>query len=160
MLTSKQGIFTGVSVRVKCDHGFYKFYPVSHDDLQRFTSLHNITLVKSRDFYTFPLLAELGTFSIRGLAYGGAVAIFSFQGEPWEVMRKNNLVYDMETKLILPKSSVIKIVKVLEAGNYYFSDSNIIQAGSITTGAQRVLSFDGVMDMQGLALRMREVSFV
>ena len=83
-------------MKIICEHGYYKFYPETPNDLIIFSDTYGVDLVKVGDFYTYPELATLPDYSIKNQGLGGFPAILNYAGKPWDVFRENKLNYDAE----------------------------------------------------------------
>lgn len=88
-------------MQIICEHGFYKFYPDAPNELVVFADKFGVELVKMDDFYTYPALADLPDYSIKGQPYGGIVSPVNYSGRPWSVFRENKLNYDVESGTIV-----------------------------------------------------------
>lgn len=132
-------------MKIICDHGFYKFYPEKQEDLFLFTNYLGIELRKKDDYYTYPLLAELPNFSIRPNLYGLAPSIKTFEGSPSQIMKENNLVYNLATGTLVTVESILYSGQLKSLGRKWISERAMIQAGMII-GSGRIKTFDGVFD--------------
>jgi hypothetical protein len=89
---------------IKCNHGYYKFYEETPEEIAKFNTFYGQDLTAKDDYYTFAALKDLEKYSIKGALYGALTALESFEGEIWEVMRKNGFVYDFLNKVLSFKS--------------------------------------------------------
>lgn len=145
-------------MRVLCRHGHFAFYPVDADEVGRFTTYFGIELEQDRDFYTFPKLAGAPGYSLRVLPYLGTPATATYAGEPWEVMRENGFVYSLQTKLLVPKLSIVSVVDFPQTG-YFFKVNGFVQPGSRTILGRQVLGYDGEFVQSTFQLRISRLSY-
>lgn len=146
-------------MRVLCRHGHYAFYPRNEKDISRFSSYYDEELVRERDFYTFPRLQNAPNYSLAGKLYQGTIAIRTFAGEPWEIMRENNYVYHIASGLLVPKAGITIIVDPPQIGYSFLAQSPLLQAGSFNSAGQRLLSFDGEFLQSNFQFRVSEFEY-
>ena len=119
-------------MRIQCKHGFFIFRESKVGEISDFMSLTGLSLAPREDYYTFETLQNAPDYSLIGKPLvGGAVAIKTFQGAPWEVFEANGLVYDFTLDLVVPIATIIAKTKVKLAGNYFVSPG-LILPGSLT----------------------------
>ena len=145
-------------MRVICRHGHYAFYPRRAGDLAAFVNRFSQELVSFDDYFTFPLLAGAKEYSLKGANFLNLPATETFAGKPWEIMKANGFVYNIQTKLLVQAASIIASTNVYRTGLYYTSESSLIQAGSLNAGGVKLLSYDGEYNSDDLILRLREFS--
>jgi len=145
-------------MRVICRHGHFSFYPQYPDELARFAVLIGRTLVRKDDYYTFEELAELEKYSINGTLNGSMVSTVTYEGQPWEVMKENNMVYSLEFGFIVSKTAILSMVKLTEVGSYWIANVPLIQPGSLNYLGLRIMSYDGELDLATSMLKIFEVS--
>jgi hypothetical protein len=148
------------SMRVLCRHGHYSFYPRTASDISRFASFYNQELVRVDDYYTFPFLKDLESYSLKGLAYKNLLAGVTFEGKPWEVMRENAFVYSLALKTLVPKASINFVLNPPKTGFYFTSETPMIQAGSLNALGIQLLSFDAEYQFDINKLRVRGFDYV
>lgn len=128
-------------MRIKCIHGYFIFEEEEAGEISRFTSTLGLDLVAKDNYYTFPLLADAGEYSLDGLLYlGDAIANVTHEGKPWEVMEENEFIYDFTRGIIRNLLAVTEWADIEDAGNYFIS-SGLILPGSITDGGGRVTDY-------------------
>lgn len=143
-------------MRVVCRHGHFAFYPQTSEDVGRFTSFYRAELFREDDYYTFASLVGLPRYSIAGAPYGSLVALTTFEGRhAWEVMRENGFVFDLTTKLLMPKAAVIGLADISRSSYYYLKQNALIQPGARTRLAQQVISYDGDLEIRTQLLKIR-----
>ncbi len=70
----------------------------------------------------------------------GAPAIKTFEGEPWEVMEENDLVYDFTQDKVVPISTITQAVQTKQTANYFLANG-LILPGSLTEEGLRVKDY-------------------
>lgn len=128
-------------MKINCLHGYFTFHEERIGEVSDFVSLFGLELVFKDDHFTFADLAEAPDFSIKGYSYLNAVATKTFAGpRAWDTMRANEFVYNYDTGLIVPLTSISNLVSLKNAGKYYIS-SGLIVPGSLTDGGTRVTDY-------------------
>lgn len=127
-------------MKIECLHGYFKFHELEAGQLSKFMSLYDLEIERSGDHFTFSDLVDAPKYSIAGGTFLGSPTLVTFEGEPWDVMRKNGLVYDIVRGLVVPIISVINAMRVEVAGNYFVT-SGMIQPGSVTDDGRRVTDY-------------------
>lgn len=127
-------------MRVECLHGYFRFSEESAGQISKFISLFGLEIERAGDHFTFSDLVDAPTHSIVGGTFLGVPTISTFEGEPWEVMRENRLIYDFQKGLVVPIDSVLQVVSIAQAGNYFVT-SGMILPGSITDDGSRVTDY-------------------
>ena len=127
-------------MRVDCIHGYFKFYETYPGQISKFMSLFGLEIERNGDHYTFADLVDAPKHSIAGGTFLGAPTLETFEGEPWEVMRENNLVYDFSRGLVVPIALILQAAPVETAGNYFVS-TGMIQPGSVMDDGSRVTDY-------------------
>lgn len=126
---------------VKCRHGYFIFEETRPGQISDFVSRYGISVVPSRDHWTFSFLKDAPKYSIIGNPYLGFVATSTIEGDPWEVMRANNIVYDFTLGIMVLKTSVTRQVRLSNTSRYYLS-SGLIVPGSLSENGLRVEDYD------------------
>lgn len=128
-------------MRIDCLHGYFKFTEVKAGEVSFFQSRFGLELVLHKDgYFTFPFLIDAPKYSIEGSTYLGAEATETFEGQPWEVMQKNSLVYNFVTDEVVLAQSISTNLLLLES-NFYFVSTGLILPGSLTNSGKRVVSY-------------------
>ncbi len=130
-------------MKFNCEHGFYTFYPESMDDQAYFEANTGYSLTRYGRGLTFPFLAELPDYSIKGQAYGNLTATVNYAGHPADVLRANGFVFDLTSKKLVALESVNQSVKLYEQQNGAYIALELPQAGARHNQAP-LLSFTGV----------------
>jgi hypothetical protein len=144
-------------MRIKCLHGYFIFEEMESGDASLFSSTLGLDLVQKDNYYTFPLLADAGEYSLANKIYlGDAVANVTHQGKPWEVMEENELVYDFTRGTVRRISTITEWADIANAGNYYVS-SGLILPGSITDGGLRVKEYTAWLLWDSMQFRYSEI---
>jgi hypothetical protein len=114
-------------------------------EISDFISLFGFDLVSEKDYYTFSTLQDAPRYSIAGGLYLGAPAIVTYEGEPWEVMEANSLVYDYDEDKVISILTVTDILKLKETNRYFIADGMILP-GSLTEDGSRVTDYSAFYD--------------
>lgn len=132
---------SGCSVLIKCLHGFFIFEERKVGQISDFMSLfEGLEIVRSGALYTFASLADAPRYSIEGGEYLGAAATVTIEGEPWEIMRANKLVYDFDADELVPIASISRRVQLEPTANAILSPG-LIMPGSLTEEGERVKDY-------------------
>ncbi len=103
-------------------------------------SLYDLEIVPKDNYFTFPTLLEAPEYSLAGGTYLGAAATETYEGNPWEVMRANELIYNFLSDEIVPIAQILKTVTLESTGRYYLSNG-LILPGSVTADGLRVKDY-------------------
>ena len=145
-------------MRVRCAHGYFFFHEDETGELARFASRYELSIVPKDWYYTFETLADAPNYSLKNLSYLGTPASERFSGQPWEVMRKNRLVYDFSDDTVKPIASVTTPLVISESRDYLFA-GGLLLPGSVNSRGQRVTDFTGTFASDGLKFRYTEVLY-
>jgi hypothetical protein len=146
-------------MRVLCRHGHFSFYPNGEEDISRFCSYFNFALEREDDFYTFSKLKGAPRYSIAGESYLGITAVKTYEGRgPWEVMRENGFVYNIATKLLVLKASILATIEIPDTGSYFLGENFLIQPGSRDGFGNQVMSYSAEFIQSIKSLRISEFS--
>lgn len=132
-------------MRIECLHGYYKFSETRPGQLSEFASLYDLDLDRNGDHFTFADLVDAPTHALAGGLYLGAPCLFTIEGPPWEVMRKNKLVYDFTKGQVVPILTILNVCDFVQAGFTYVSNGMIL-AGSVTEDGSRVTDYAAFFD--------------
>jgi hypothetical protein len=127
-------------MKIECLHGYYKFSETQSGELSHFASLFGLELERSGDHFTFSDLVDAPTHSLTGGTFLGAPTLFAMEGPPWEVMRKNKLVYDFQKGLVVPILAILTVCDFVQAG-FNFVSNGMILGGSVTEDGSRVTDY-------------------
>lgn len=127
-------------MKIACIHGYFKFLEERPGEISQFSNLFGLELARSGDHFTFADLVDAPRYSIAGQTYLGAPATETFEGEPWEVMRENGLVYDFSQGLVVPIAAIVRSAPISQAGFYRVSNGMIVP-GSVTEDGGRVTDY-------------------
>ncbi len=127
-------------MKVECLHGYFRFSELSAGELSKFASLFGFTLARNGDHFTFEDLVGAPRHSIAGGTFLGAATSETFEGEPWDVMRENRLVYNFQTGEIVSLDSIDQPVAISEAGGYFVAPGMILP-GSVIDDGSRVTDY-------------------
>jgi hypothetical protein len=107
--------------------------------------------------FTFDFLKTAKRYSILGADYLGLPAVDTYAGEPWEVMRANSFVYNINTDEVVAISSITQRVEVARSENYFVS-SGLILPGALTDDGSRVKDYSAWYLFDRQIFRYSEVS--
>lgn len=144
---------------INCQHGYFRFYEDVIGDAGHFNSFFGLDLVRDQDFFTFSRLESAPKYSLLGKTYLGAVTTQSFQGEPWEVMEANGLVYNFQTGLLVQILSITTQIELFQS-QYCFISKGLILPGSLTKDGKRVKSYQGHYSFRTQRFKYSEVTYV
>ncbi len=144
-------------MRIDCLHGYFKFTETRSGQLQQFANYFRFDLTRSGDHFTFLDLFDAPKHSIAGGTFLGIPTTATFEGQPWEVMRENGLVYNFITGKIVPIASIVQTAKLDQAATYLVS-SGMILPGSITDDG-RVTDYSAHYDAAMSVFRYSEVEY-
>lgn len=144
-------------MKIKCLHGYFVFEESRAGEASDFSSLFGLDLVRKADYFTFADLEDAPEYSIKGASLLNAVATKTFEGPPGEVFRANEMVYNYDTGLLVPISSVTNIVQLYNAGNFYVSPG-LIFPGSLTDRGFRVTDYAAWFSTDTLKFKYSEVT--
>ncbi len=132
-------------MRISCEHGYYSFWPDREEDLFLLVNYLNIELVKKNDYYTYPLLADLGDHVFKPNLYGKFPSDKNFAGNPKEIMKALGLVYNLATGTLVKKEAITLSGTLTPMARNWLSERSMIQSGTII-GTGRIVSFEGVFN--------------
>lgn len=147
-------------MRILCRHGHFAFYPDNAKDVARFSNYFDQELERDGDFYTFAPLVGLKRYSLLGKLYGNLPALSTYEGRgPWEVMRENGFVYHLQTKLLVPKLTILNVLQPVMTDGYFLTTTPLIQPGSRNQIGQQILSYDAQYIEGSFQLKVLELSY-
>ncbi len=132
----------GFTLLIKCLHGFFIFEEQRAGQISQFMSLFEGLEIVSNDagIFTFASLVEAPSHSLEGGEYLEAPVLKTFEGEPWEIMRENGLVYNFDLDEVVPIESITQRVTLFEGQDAIFSPG-LILPGSLTDEGERVTDY-------------------
>lgn len=143
---------------INCAHGYFKIFENRPGEVSKFMSLTELSLVQKGDYFTFEFLAAAPEYALAGKTYLGAPVTVSIAGKPWEIMRANSLVYDFNTDLVVPISTITRVMDLKTGSDYYFSDGLLVP-GSLNDDGQRIKDFLGWFSTAEMRFRYSAVNF-
>ncbi len=132
-------------MKLQCIHGYFKFDEVKAGEISDFMNLFGLEIEKVGDHFTFADLVDAPDYSLPGGTFLGCPTLVAFEGQPWEVMRANSIVYDFSKGLVVPIVTIIQTIKVQSAGNFFLAGGMIIP-GSVTEDGSRVTDYAAFYD--------------
>lgn len=148
-------------MRILCRHGHFALYPERPGEPSNFARVFKAELVREGDYYTFAALAGLPRYSIVGKSYGARTATVTYEGRgPWDVLRQNGFVYSLAAKALVPNASIAVNISPVACGEYVLSQTPLLQPGSRLPNGQAILSYDALLDIGPLRLRLEEFGYV
>lgn len=145
-------------MEIKCLHGFFKFTEHAEGEISQFASLFDLDLVLQDDYFTFDSLSEAPRYSIAGSTYLGAPATETFEGDPWQVMKQNELVYDFLNDVVVPIATIIQSV-TLDLIDYYYLSNGLMLPGSVTDDGFRVTDYSAWYSFDEATFKYSEVEY-
>lgn len=146
-------------MRVLCRHGHFAFYPRNPSDIYRYADSFDVELVRESDYFTFSDLAGAKRYSLVGSPYLNLPALETFEGEPWDVMRENGFVFNVQTGLLVPKASIVGIADITQKGYFYVCNTPLLQPGARTILGRQILSYSGEFNEDKFYLRIVEFGY-
>lgn len=146
-------------MKARCLHGFFIFEEVKVGEVSDFVSYSGLSIVPRGTYFTFEGLQSAPRYSIQGKPYLGATTTKTFEGEPWEVMQANGLVFDFLTNTVKPLLSVTQLVSIKTAGHRFISNG-LILPGSVTEDGKRVKDYAAHYSKESLRWLYSEVTYV
>ncbi len=131
-------------MKVDCINGFYKFTPDNVGEMRIWQDYNGIELANCGDFMTFEHLAKMPNYSFINGTIDNNQLIVNYAGEKSEVLKRNNLVYDWEKDIIVPKNSITASLNVDR--DIFINAAKLPQAGAIN-GLVRMVGFSGFWNM-------------
>lgn len=143
-------------LRIESRHGYFVFEEDKSGEMSNFMDRYGIEIERDGPLFTFADLVGAPDFSLVGGTFLGCPTTVAFEGDPWEVMRENNLVYNVAIGLVVPMLTITDRVSLIEVGNFYLADG-MIQPGSITDGGLRVTDYSAFFSWDRLDFKYSEV---
>lgn len=146
-------------MRVECINGYFKLFENAPGQASDFAILFGFDLVPKDDYFTFSTIEDAPKFSISGSTYLDNDAIKTFEGEPWEVMLENKLVYDPSNDVVVPISSIKQRLTIQATDRYFIADGLIIP-GSMDSTGQVVLGYTCWFSRDSMQFKYSQVNYV
>lgn len=146
-------------MRIDCHHGYFFFREDRTGEVAEVMAYYGFDLVAKDNYYTFPLLESAPDYSLKGAPILGNTATVNYEGNPWEVMEQNSLVFDLISGTVKPIATVINPVTISLAG-FYFVSKGLINPGSVLSDGRKVKSYRGRLSTGTWSYRYSEVSYV
>lgn len=146
-------------MKIKCLHGYFIFEEQRSGEVSDFISLYGLELVPKQNYFTFAELADMPDYSLAGAPLLNTTAIKTFEGPPWEVLEQNDMIFNFNTGLLVPITSIGQRIPLDAAGNYYFSPG-LILPGSLTDRGERVKDYAAWFSKDTMKFKYSEVTFV
>lgn len=127
-------------MKIECVHGYFKFEEKKAGEISDFMNRYGLEIARAGDHFTFADLVDAPDFSLPGGEFLGAATTEAFEGNPWDVMRANDLVYDFSSGRVVPIATILRSLNVSAAGKYYVA-SGMIVPGSVTEDGSRVRDY-------------------
>lgn len=127
-------------MKIECVHGYFKFSEEKAGQVSDFIARFGFEIEKKNGVFVFSDLVDAPDFSIAGSTFLGCPTTQNFEGEPWEVMRANRIIYDFSKGVVVPIDTILQSVKVKAYGNFFLA-SGMILPGSVTEDGLRVTDY-------------------
>lgn len=145
-------------MKITCIHGYFIFREQSVGEIAKFNSLYDQDLTAFDDYYTFSLLVDSPIYTISGTSWLGVLANASFCGKPWELMRENSFVYNVQSSQIVAISTVTNRASITRTYADYLA-RGLIQPGSFDANYQRITGYNGILDFSTLNFYYSELFY-
>lgn len=132
-------------MKIICENGFYKFFPVNVMELEVYQKLSGYKLYFNGMFWTFKDLLDFPKFSFMGQNVGLNIAIKNFSGSQEEVLRENALTYNLKLGIITPKAVVLNYIDY-DKGSF-MSSRHLPQAFGFDKELTKVSGFEAFVDV-------------
>lgn len=146
-------------MKINCLHGFFIFEEEKVGQISDFMSLFGFSILRTDRWFTFASLKDAPDYAIQGSTYLNAPATKTFEGEPWEILNANQLVYDFSLNLVRPIASVSSVIELGRAANY-FTSAGLIIPGSLTREGKKVSGYTCWFSFDTTRFRYSEVTYV
>jgi hypothetical protein len=143
-------------MKIVCNHGYFFFYEDESGEIAKFNTLFNQDLVTKQGYYTFTKLKALDNYAIQGKLYGQTIAIKTYEAEPYEVMRQNNLVYNFTTQMISNKLLSLQQIEAQRCLKFYIAEGLIIPGSFIKGDTRQILGYTCKVNLNELVFRYSE----
>lgn len=145
-------------MRVNCISGYFIFDETKAGQISAFASRYGFEIVRNKNHFTFSSLADAPRFAVAGGTWLDAPITVTCEGEPWDIMRLNGLVYNFILDQVVPIPTVTQLLFLSSAANYYFS-SGLILPASIRDDGKRVTDYAGWFLHDSARFKYSEVSY-
>lgn len=150
---------SGYTVQIDCVGGYFILREKRAGDISDLASLFKgLEFERVDGYFTFKALVNAPRYSIKGGKFLGAPCKVTIEGEPWNVMRANGLGFDFVQNKVVLLSSVVRIVEIAQAANYFLSQGLIVP-GSVADDGLRVTDYAAHYLFNSNKFRYSEVSF-
>jgi hypothetical protein len=144
-------------MKVRCVHGYFFFEEDRTGQFSDFVNRFGLSILPNGDHFTFEALVGAPRYAIAGNTYLGAPATVTYEGEPWEIMRANQLIYNFETGLVQSLLAVTQLTPLRSTGRYFLANG-LILPGSLTDEGSRVTDYSA--RYSDLGFKYSEVTLV
>jgi len=145
-------------MRIRCSHGYFFFWEEEVGEISRFASNYGLKIVPKDDYYTFESLVDAPTYSLENQDYLGATAIVTYEGNPWDVMRQNKLIYDFANDQVVPIDTIPVSAEASRAP-FYFYTGGLLLPGSKRSDGVRVTDYSAHYVFSSNKFRYTEVIY-
>lgn len=128
-------------MRIVCDYGYFKFWPESAAELQRFGVTFGRKLVRKKDYYVFESQASLLDYSIRGNLYAGVPALATVSDEIPMMLFRNNITLSLLLDRHVPISSIVDVSLQYVSPRGIVTGTLLPQPGSFGVGGSRLVGY-------------------
>lgn len=146
-------------MKINCLHGYFQFTDQKVGEISDFASLYRLDLVARDNYFTFSQLKAAPNYSVAGGLFLGALCKVTFQGNAWDVMRANGLVYNFILQKVVPIETVLSRPYIIKAANYFISDG-LILPGSVKDDGTRVTDYAAGYLFSSMKFRYTDITCV
>lgn len=132
-------------MKVICEHGYYKFFPETTNEIAIFESVFKRKLISVGDYYTFETLSGLCDYSIECQDYGGIPAKVNYAGRVEDVFYQNQLKYNIEDDTIESNDNLTIVGE--RTDNYSWVVTGIPQAYAQLSDKTVITGFQGFVNV-------------
>ncbi len=144
-------------MRVNCLHGYFIFKETYAGEVSEFMALTKMDLSLVDDYFTFSDLVDAKNYSVAGNPYLSGTATKTCEGRPWQVMRKNGLVYDFKASAVVPIIGVTQFIELQGTENYFLS-GGLILPGSVMNDGSRVTDYSAWFNFDLMKFKYSDVT--
>jgi hypothetical protein len=130
-------------MKIVCLHGYFIVTEHAVGDIATFNSLYEQDLTAKDDHYTFSAISDVPLYSLLATPFLGNTAIQTYADHrPWELFRKNQLVYNFLTGQVVPiASQMTYITELNRVKPAYLQSKSLFMPGSVTTDWQQITGY-------------------
>lgn len=145
-------------IKINCINGYFQLRETSPGEINKFIQNYGFDLVLLKDYFTFSFLNNAPEFSIQGGEYLGVVCSKTYSGEPWDIMKENNIIYDFIDNKAKLLNQVIKSVTIVRSSLYYVING-LVMPGSLTDEGSLIRTYEAWYDFKTNRFKYGRIDF-